>query len=158
MSNLVKVINVRQLDADLLAESPLSEAVDWASDTSSDLPELEGETMRAVLEGLSIGTGDPQETTLGPLTVPTQTSEARVKRMKLTPAKAGGNRRRCLACKLAREESRENLKTTESAVPQGNESEYPKKDSQSDVVNGAVDAGEGPFREHPGILNAPGRR
>ena len=85
MSNFVNIIIVRQLEADLLAESPPSDCVDWASDTSSDLPRLKGETVRAVLERLSIETGDPQETRPGPSTVPTQTSEVRVKRMKLTP-------------------------------------------------------------------------
>ncbi len=85
MSNLVKIINVRQLEADLLAESLLSEDVDWASNTPSDLPQLEGEAVRAVLEGLSIENGDPQATTTCPSTVPTQASEVRVERMKLTP-------------------------------------------------------------------------
>ncbi len=84
MSNLVKIIKMRQLEADLLAKSLLSDCMEWANDTSSDLPELEGETERAVLEGLSVGTGDPQETTPGPSTVPTQTTEVRVERMKLT--------------------------------------------------------------------------
>ena len=41
MSSLTKIINVRQLEADLLADSPLSEDVDWASDDSSNPPELE---------------------------------------------------------------------------------------------------------------------
>ena len=62
MSELVKIINVRELEAELLAESPLNEDVDWASDTSSDLPELEREAARTVLERLAIETGDPQET------------------------------------------------------------------------------------------------
>ncbi len=75
---------MHQLEAGLLAESPLSEDVDWASDTSSDLPEL-GEAVRAVLEELSIETGDPQETTTGPSTVPIRASGVRVKRMELTP-------------------------------------------------------------------------
>ncbi len=85
---MVKIISVHQLQADLLAESPLSEGVDWASDTSSDLPELEGETVRAVLEDLSIETGDPDETAPGPSADPTQTSEVRVERMKLTKQQA----------------------------------------------------------------------
>ncbi len=64
MSDLVKVINVRQLEADLMAESPLSEDVDWVSDTSPDslemeggapspLPELDMSTVEAVLQDLS---------------------------------------------------------------------------------------------------------
>ena len=85
MSDLVKVINVCQLEADLLAESPLSEDVDWASDTSSDLPELGGEAVRAVLEELSLEIETPQETTPDPSTVPIRASEVRVERMKLTP-------------------------------------------------------------------------
>ncbi len=71
MSDLVKVINVRQLEADLLAESPLSEDVDWVSDTSpemeggapSSLPELDLSTVEAVLQDLSptLEVVDPDE-------------------------------------------------------------------------------------------------
>ena len=63
MSDLVEVINGRQLEADLMAESPLSEDVEWASETSSDLPEtedgvpsslpeLDTDTVEAVLQDL----------------------------------------------------------------------------------------------------------
>ena len=85
MSELVKIINVRELEADLLAESPLSEEVDWASDTSSDSPELEGEAVRMVLERLATETGDPQEVASGPSTDAIRQSEVRVERLELTP-------------------------------------------------------------------------
>ncbi len=53
MSNLVKVINVRQLEADLLDESPPSEDDDRESEASSDLPELDTRTVEAMLRDLS---------------------------------------------------------------------------------------------------------
>ncbi len=40
MSSWRKIIDVRELEADLLAESPSSTDADWVSDTSSDLIEL----------------------------------------------------------------------------------------------------------------------
>ena len=85
MSSLIKIINVRQLEADVLDESSASDDVDLAKDTSSVLPEVTEETVRAVPEELSTDTGDPQETAPGVSVAPTQTSEVRVERMKLTP-------------------------------------------------------------------------
>ncbi len=135
-----------------MAEAPSSDCIDWACDTSSDLPELGGGT---VLEKLSLETEDPQETAPAPSVVPTQTSEVRVERMKFTPQQRAVINEGIVGASWQRK-SRENPKATESAVPHGGEIEIPKRDSRPDVFDGIVDAGEGPCREHSGLPNASG--
>ena len=85
MSSLIKIINVRQLEAHLLGESPSSNDIDWANGTSSDLRELEEETVTAVQEELFTKIADPQEIAPEVVVDPTRKSELRVERMQLTP-------------------------------------------------------------------------